>query len=337
MEALNNRCFLQLIATRASLLQNQTFRMILHHYPNSPFAEKIRAIFGYKGIAWQSCPAPDIMPKPDLQALTGGYRRIPVLQIGADVYCDTSLICKVVDAAQPAPSLYGTANAGLVDTLAQWADDKLFWAAMGYNFKGAAALFANRPPEQAAAAAQAFATDRAAMFGAAARLRPSDATVAYADALRRIASILGTQDFLFGSAPTLADFACYHPLWFTQTRVPQMAGIFDATPALKPWLARMAAIGHVHNTAITAEAARTIALNTEPASVRASDASTLAALGVSVGDEVSVTAQSFGPEATVGELVCAQPNQYTLRRQHPQLGTVHTHFPALDFVIKKAV
>jgi glutathione S-transferase len=53
--------------------------MILHHYPNSPFAEKIRALFGYKGIAWQSVLQPDIMPKADLQALTGAYRRTPVL------------------------------------------------------------------------------------------------------------------------------------------------------------------------------------------------------------------------------------------------------------------
>ena len=29
------------------------------------------------------------MPKPNLTALTGGYRKTPVLQIGADIYCNS--------------------------------------------------------------------------------------------------------------------------------------------------------------------------------------------------------------------------------------------------------
>ena len=70
---------------------------ILHHYPTSPFAEKIRLILGYKKLAWQSVIIPRIMPKPDLTALTGGYRRTPVMQIGADIYCDTALIADVLD------------------------------------------------------------------------------------------------------------------------------------------------------------------------------------------------------------------------------------------------
>ncbi|MBL8511715.1 MAG: glutathione S-transferase N-terminal domain-containing protein, partial [Betaproteobacteria bacterium] len=114
--------------------------LILHHYPASPFSEKVRLIMGYKKLAWQSVIIPNIMPKPDLQALTGGYRRTPVLQVGADIYCDTSLIVEVLEAHQPAPSLYPSPIEGLVRTLAQWADFQLFWAAMSYNLgpKGAA-------------------------------------------------------------------------------------------------------------------------------------------------------------------------------------------------------
>ena len=55
--------------------------LILHHYAMSPFAEKIRAILGYKGLSWRSVDIPVVMPKPDLTALTGGYRKTPVLQI----------------------------------------------------------------------------------------------------------------------------------------------------------------------------------------------------------------------------------------------------------------
>ena len=70
--------------------------IILHHYPASPFAEKIRLILGAKGLSWRSVTIPWIMPKPDLMPLTGGYRRTPVLQIGADVYCDTALIAPLL-------------------------------------------------------------------------------------------------------------------------------------------------------------------------------------------------------------------------------------------------
>jgi len=70
--------------------------LILHHYPVSPFAEKVRALLGFKKLAWQSVLIPMMMPKPDVVALTGGYRRTPILQIGADVYCDTALIARVL-------------------------------------------------------------------------------------------------------------------------------------------------------------------------------------------------------------------------------------------------
>ena len=104
--------------------------MILHHYPTSPFAEKIRLIFGHKRIEWQEVIIPMVMPKPELMPLTGGYRKTPVLQIGADIYCDTALICDVLEHIAPSPSLYNSAPKGLVRSLAQWADTLLFPVAM---------------------------------------------------------------------------------------------------------------------------------------------------------------------------------------------------------------
>ncbi len=310
--------------------------MILHHYPNSPFAEKIRAMFGYKGIAWQSVLQPDIMPKADLQALTGGYRRIPVLQIGADVYCDTALIAQVIERAHPSPSLASNGNAGAIDTVAQWAGDALFWAAMGYNFKGAAALFANHPPEAAAQAAKAFADDRAVMFGATPRQRPNDATSAYKLYLQRIAAMLDGQDYLFGAVPTLADFACYHPLWFTATRVPQMAVIFDATPTLRPWLERMqahSAAGKALRSDLTPQAAIEIAASSTPSLV---NKEFFDEHGIAQGTLVAITAEKFGLEPSIGELVAASPSAYTIARSDSRAGTVHVHFPRLGFSLKRA-
>ena len=75
--------------------------IILHHYETSPYSEKVRLGLGLKGLAWASVEIPIIMPKPDLTALTGGYRKTPVLQIGADIYCDSQLIMRELERRYP--------------------------------------------------------------------------------------------------------------------------------------------------------------------------------------------------------------------------------------------
>lgn len=307
--------------------------LILHHYPSSPFAEKIRLVLGYKNLAWKSVVIPQIMPKPDVQALTGGYRKTPILQIGADIYCDTSLICDVLEHLAPTPSLYPEPGKGLARTLAQWADSTLFWAAMAYNLgpKGAADMFGNTPPE----VAKAFSDDRRAMSGSMTRLRPADAAAAYKSYLRRLSDMLDDQPFLLGAVPTVADFACYHPLWFTRTRTPSVAGILDLTPAVVDWMARMAAIGHGTMEKFNAADAIAVAAASTPHTLL-TDSTFQDDHGIALGSLVTVAAESFGPEATEGELVAATRTHYTLRRIDERAGTVHVHFPRIGYVLKKA-
>ena len=307
--------------------------LILHHYPSSPFAEKIRLVLGYKNLAWKSVVIPQIMPKPDVQALTGGYRKTPILQIGADIYCDTSLICDVLEHLAPTPSLYPEPGKGLARTLAQWADSTLFWAAMAYYLgpKGAADMFGNTPPE----VAKAFSDDRRAMSGSMTRLRPADAAAAYKSYLRRLSDMLDDQPFLLGAVPTVADFACYHPLWFTRTRTPSVAGILDLTPAVVDWMARMAAIGHGTMEKFNAADAIAVAAASTPHTLL-TDSTFQDDHGIALGSLVTVAAESFGPEATEGELVAATRTHYTLRRIDERAGTVHVHFPRIGYVLKKA-
>ncbi len=306
--------------------------LILHHYPNSPFSEKIRLIMGYKGLAWKSVIIPAIMPKPDVLALTGGYRKTPFLQVGADVYCDSALICDVLEHRQPVPTLYPVGRKGLARTLAQWADSTLFWAAMGYNLqpKGAAIMFAGAPPE----AAKAFGEDRGKMSVGMTRLRPGDATAAYKSYLRRIADMLEGQPFLLGAAPSVADFAAYHPLWFTRTRVEALAGVLDASAPIVAWMARMAAIGQGSVTQLNAAEAIAVAASSTPASV--ADDVFVDEHGIALGSQVTVSAETFGPEPTQGELVAATRMHYTVRRTDERAGTVHVHFPRVGYVLKRA-
>src|SRR5882672_7004284 len=100
--------------------------LILHHYDFSNYAEKARLALGYKGLAWRSVIIPPVAPKPDLTPLTGGYRRTPVLQIGADIFCDTHLILRELERQKPSPTLYPQGLTATADMIAYWAEHQLF-------------------------------------------------------------------------------------------------------------------------------------------------------------------------------------------------------------------
>ena len=307
--------------------------LILHHYAASPFSEKTRLLLGHKKLAWKSVIIPAVMPKPDVVALTGGYRRTPVLQLGADIYCDTALIADVLEHLQPEPTLYPEPEKGLSRILAQWADSSLFWAAMAYNLqpRGAAELFATLPPE----AAKAFGEDRAKMStGNMARLRPGDAAAAYKSYLRRLSDMLDDKPFLLGEVPCIADFSAYHPLWYT-TRIHAVKGILELTPAVVDWMDRMKAIGHGSFEKITAADAIAEAKAAVPATVL-TDSTFQDEHGIPLGSAVTIRAESFGLEETPGTLVAATRTHYTLARESEATGAVHVHFPRIGYVLKAA-
>ena len=312
--------------------------IILHQYPSSPFSEKIRLILGYKKLAWKSVIVPNIMPKPDVVALTGGYRKTPFLQIGSDIYCDSALICDVLEHLAPSPTLYPPTHKGMARILAQWADDRLFWTAMAFNFspKGAAQLFGGGPPEQWGPIAKVFGEDRAKMRLGMPRTATADAASAYRSYLRRLANMLEDQPYLIGSAPCIADFAAYHPLWFTRTQTPVMAGILDSTPAVLAWMDRMALIGHgAMSLSNATESIATCVMATRATGIF-DNIPFQDEHGIPLGSRVTIASESFGHEPSEGELIAATRMHYTLRRTDARAGTVHVHFPRIGFVLKKS-
>ena len=303
--------------------------LILHHYNMSPFAEKVRLMLGYKQLAWRSVHIPPVMPKPDVVALTGGYRKTPVLQVGADVYCDTALIAKVLEAVQPAPTLY-PASAPLAALLAQWADGVLFGAAVAWAMQpaGVGAIMGNPSPE----VLKGFAVDRAAMrISSAPRLTLADGTAQLGAHLATLnAQLAAGGPWLLGAAPSIADFSVGHCLWFIRLAKP-VAHLLDDYPAIGPWLDRLQAIGHHQFSAMSsADAIAVAASATGHAPV-----SVMPGLGFEAGQAVTVAATDYGSDPVAGTLVGLSSESVTLRRQDARAGTVHVHFPRFGFQIKK--
>src|SRR6201987_2280319 len=226
---------------------------ILHHYGVSPYSEKVRTGLGLKGLAWASVELPVIMPKPNLTALTGGYRKAPVLQIGADIYCDSQLIMRELERRYPTPSFY-PAGRGAADALAWWAEKTTFSPAAGI-------LFAKKPD----ALPEGFLEDRAKF--SARNIDPAAMMAAVPNLLGRLRShcewldqmLTDGRSFLQGSAASLADLAAYHPIWFLQQNFGPAAAPLDGFPRLLSLAERMAAIGHGQRSPMTSEQALDVA------------------------------------------------------------------------------
>lgn len=307
--------------------------LILHHYPASPFSEKTRLMLGFKGLSWRSVLISPVMPKPDLVALTGGYRKTPVLQVGADIYCDTALIARRLEQEKAQPALLPQGQEFSVATFAAWVDSVLFQHAVSLVFQpeSVAVRFAKAPPE----VLKAFITDRAALFsgGSATRLPVEQAKHQWPVFMARLEQQLQREegDFLFGQ-PSLADFSLAHCLWFVKG-TPVTAPLVDQYPAVAAWLGRVLGFGHGASSEMTAEQALKVARQAQPAALPSETFTD--PNGFALGEQVTIAAVDYGVDPVEGELVYAGTEQLTLKRSDDRLGEVHVHFPRVGFRMQK--
>jgi glutathione S-transferase len=304
-------------------------QLILHHYPNSPFAEKIRLILGFKSLHWTSVDIPAVMPKPDVVALTGGYRKTPILQIGADIYCDTALIADVIEGISPSPTLYPPAVAAASRTLAQWADSTLFWTAIPYTLQpaGLAHMFAGAPPE----ALKAFGEDRKAFRANIPRMQAPEARAAFGLYLGRLEAMIGDHAFFLGENPSIADFSLYHCLWFVLRGGPT-AQILEPFVKVAAWRERMRAFGHGTFDALDSDAAVALAHEAAPAAL---PLMTVDTHGIAIGERVVVAATDTGTEPIEGDLCAATDDRISITREDSRAGRVAVHFPRLGFELRR--
>jgi glutathione S-transferase len=302
--------------------------IVLHHYAGSPFSEKVRLVLGMKRLAWRSVDVPVILPKPDVVALTGGYRRTPFMQIGADVYCDSALMCRVIDRISPEPPLYPEATHGLAEIVAQWADSALFWAAIPFTMQPAAAPFLL--PDASPESLRAFAADRAAMNPAMRRAPlPDAAAMVNIYAARLDAMLVDSRPFLLGALPSIADFSAAQSIWFMR-RAPPIAAHLQPFARVLVWYERVAAFGHGQPEAMSSSAALELA---RTAAVFAPCA-VAAGAGIDAGAQVGVTPSDYAHDEVKGTLVGLDRDEVVVERADARAGTVHVHFPRIGFHVK---
>lgn len=303
--------------------------LILHHYDFSPFAEKIRLAFGRKGLDWHAVDQPLQTPKPDLVPLTAGYVRIPVLQVGADVYCDTGLILREIERRHPEPTLYPGGQQGLCSALAWWWERAMFMPAASLT----TSVIGDAIP------ADFLEERRRTMrhdFSKAASLETLPLNQQRVSAhMGWLADILRDgRAFMLGDAVSAADLAAYHMLWFMRKNGGEPVEAMLPFAPLDAWIERVAALGHGTRHEMSAEAAFEAARNAEPEELRLpadGDPS-----GLKAGERIVVRTDDTAHDAMHGALVAADTQELVLRHEHERVGVVHVHVPRVGYHVTRA-
>jgi glutathione S-transferase len=302
--------------------------VILHHYPQSPVSEKVRVALGIKDLDWRAVTIPRLPPKPDLMPLTGGYRLTPVMQVGADIYCDSICIIRELERRFPEPSLFPGGAAGMIWGVGRWTDGQLFRDVIALVFIDAGEAM---PAE--------FWADRGTLyFGAdfdkdAIRARLPEILASIRAQLGWMEARAATgRTFFLGDAPGLPDALCYYLLWFIRGRYSEGAEFLSQFPKLCAWEKRVKALGHGNPEAMSAAEALEIAGEAEPATPEGVDPED--PLGLASGDTVQVLPEAMdGVTPVMGRLRFLDTQTVTIDRDDDRVGRVAVHFPRVGYRI----
>jgi glutathione S-transferase len=304
--------------------------LILHHYPPSPVSEKVRVAMGLKGLAWRSVEQNRLPDRPQLFDLTGGYRRIPVLQIGADIYCDTLCILREIDQRYPQPTFFPNNGAGLPYAVGRWMDGPMFDLAVRLAF----APSVDQLPGELVA-------DRARLYlGPDGDFREEAKDLPHV--LAQIRPQLGWLEerlaagrtYVLGDAPGLPDLYIWYIVWFIRGRYGEKERLFAEFPNLSAWGDRMAAIGHGNPQPMAMDESYAIAGDAAPATPEAGD--THDPQGLAPGMSVSIVQVTDSGDPVVRGVVRAvDRDRIAILRESKGAGKVCVHFPRVGYRVTK--
>ncbi len=304
--------------------------IILHHYPFSTFSEKVRIALGMKRLAWKSVEIAGLPPRPLLTPLTGGYRRAPVLQIGADIFCDTNVILPALERLHPAPTFYPAGSEGVAQGLGFAWERQAWIPTIGVlvHFIGE-----HIPPE--------FIKDRKEGYlgidiSKAAMAPQFDQHVQFLRAqFAWVRQALSTRSFLFGNAPSAADLALWQTVYLLRKNCPPDVDALLGLAPLAPWYDRISAFGHGTSTPMSAEEAFAAAKAAEPVRVVHLEPNGDPG-GLKAGTRVTVTPDDNARVPVTGTLVAANDREVVIHHRDTQAGDLHLHFPRLGFDVVAA-
>ncbi len=300
-------------------------QIILHHYPQSPVAEKVRVVLGMKELGWKSVEIPRLPPKPNLIALTGGYRLTPVMQIGADIYCDTKCINRELQRRFPNPTLFPSGSDGMAWGIGEWTDGPLFKDVVTVAL---AEMAPNMSPE--------FLADRGFLyFGE--NFSTDNIKANYQHCLANVRAQFGwmderlkTRKFMLGPEPSLPDALVYYLVWFLRDRMSDDKHFLGQFKSLLKWEQLIKAIGHGAPELMEDFDALDIAKKSIPQTIQQVDPGD--PLGLCIGASISIMPTDGGVPVS-GSLHNISANHVTLYRSNPIVGDVCVHFPRIGYRI----
>lgn len=302
--------------------------IILHHYPQSPVSEKVRVGLGIKGLAWRSVEIPRLPPKPDLMPLTGGYRRTPVMQIGADIFCDSLCILREIDRRAPEPTFYPGGGKGMPWAVSRWTDGTLFNQIVKIVF---GAGLDGVPAD--------VARDRALLyFGSDFDWQEAVDELPHLVAQVRaqlswIDQRVEKRDFLLGGEPGLPDVFAYYLVWFLRGRWAGGPDFLAQFASLERWESRVSAIGHGTMSELSSQEALEIARAAEPATQERADPHD--PQGLKPGLRVSVEPVSAGSDPSVaGVIRSVDMDTIAILREETSVGNIAIHFPRVGYRVR---
>lgn len=302
--------------------------VILHHYPQSPVAEKVRVVMGIKGLAWNEVIIPRLPPKPDLMPLTAGYRQTPVMQVGANIFCDTLCIIRELERCFPEPSLFPDGETGRGWAMAGWTDRTLLKQTIGLVLGDSA----DRMPKE-------FFDDRVRLyFGEGVTLDDLVRAVernreqlrvqlAWAENMLR-----DGRAFLTGEAPGLQDALLYYIVWFIRGRYGGAGDLLGGFERLCAWEERVRDLGHGDATEIEAAEALTIARDATPEASLAGGGP--GPQGPSPGTPARITPLEADASPIEGPFVAADAQTVVIRHENERAGRVFVHFPRFGYHVE---
>ncbi|KAF8639822.1 hypothetical protein AX17_001078 [Amanita inopinata Kibby_2008] len=324
--------------------------LILYRYENSPFSRKIENVLLFRCIPHLRVNVASVLPRPEITELLGiTYRRIPILAIGRDVYCDTSLIVAALERHFPPSVDHGTmfpkakvtghVDSGIVKALSQ------FYAETAAFPLAVSLLPWDKLPTS-------FVQDRGLLSGT--PVAPKLFIASRGKALSTLSSHLqlleeqlndGRAWLLETEEPGLADISL-HFIYTWAQQFPTAKDLIseDTFPHVVKWLTRLTSLLAVKAqqqpapTLITGdEAAELIASSTYgPLDTIGFNTLEASRLGVQENELVKVSPNDTGKNyPTTGKLIALSRSESVIEVTGTK-GTVRCHFPRLNFTIKAA-